>query len=250
MKRLTSGGFSNRDALTQKLIHAIGQTILTSDRYFKIETGIEYRFGTQAKTVHKWLYHSLGATTDLLRYFPDSLYFDLHHVLPDWEPDRSEHKLVQPAREHAGYFTFFVEFKYSRTKRARPLSSHPEVPMEYIGIIEREAWLTYHRLTAPNPRLGIYLDDQRPRIALFYAAEYTPEKLHAGWEEAVVPLHVIDKIARPDTRSVFTKGSGTPWINFDIRNLKPLEQFLEEDLFWEAAQAKTAVLRCKKMLFA
>lgn len=249
MSRLTSGGFSTRDFLTQGLVRAVGETILTSERYYRIETGIEYRFGEEAKMVHGWLYHSLGATTDLLRYFPDSLYFDLQHYFPDWEPDLTSPIDFVPGQEKVGCFAFFVEFKYSRTKRKYPLRKQPEVPLEYVGIIEREAWLTYHRLTTPNPSLGLYLDGQRPRIALFYAAEYTPEKLHAGWEENIVPLDVVDRIARPNMRSVETRGSGTPWINFDIRNLKPLEQFLAEDLFWETSDARDAVLRCKKMLF-
>ncbi len=76
MKTLTSGGFSSRDTLTQSLIQAVNGYVLTEERYFRIETGIEHRFGDDAEAVHRKLYNSMVPTTDLLRYFPDSLYFD------------------------------------------------------------------------------------------------------------------------------------------------------------------------------
>jgi len=249
MQPSPASGFSHRDALTQKFIRTVGETILTDRRYHKIETGIEYRFAEQAREVHRWLYHALGPTTDLLRYFPDSLYFDLQRCLPDWESETKRPRAFPDEPEKIGHFTFFVEYKYSRTRRSQPLSAHPEVPLEYIGIMEREAWLTYRRLTTPNPPLGLYLDGKFPRIALFYAAEYAPEKLFAAWENCIEPLQVVKKVARPLSRTMHTKGSGTPWINFDLRRLKPLERFLHEDLFWDEREALRAVAQCKKRLF-
>ncbi|RME58994.1 hypothetical protein D6779_05330 [Candidatus Parcubacteria bacterium] len=246
--RLTSGGFTHRDSLTQKFIQSVSATILTSERYYKIETGIEYRFGEKAKEVHGWLYNSLGPTTDLLRYFPDSLYFDLRRYFPDWGDKKTPGEFPQ-GNEMIGCFTFFVEYKYSRNMRRKPLPNHPDVPLEYIGIIEREAWLTYRRLTTPNPPLDTYLDGKRPRIALFYAAEYAPEKLYAAWEENIEPIHVVTSVARPNVRSLPTRGSGTPWVNFDIRQMKPMEKFLVEDLFWDVQEADQSVLQCKNHLF-
>ncbi len=250
MGDLEFGGFSQRDALTQKFVRAVNATILTGDKYHKIETGIEYRFGSAAKEVHHWLYRSLGPTTDLLRYFPDSLYFDLHHFQPEWAAESAAEEGTPQGSGAIGHFVFFVEYKFSRTKRKRPLAEHPDVPVEYIGIMEREAWLTYQRFTTPNPSLGLYLDGKFPRIALFYAAEYAPEKLFAAWENSIEPLQVVKKVARPLSRTLHTKGSGTPWINFDLRQLKPLERFLHEDLFWDEQDAIDTVAQCKKRLFA
>ena len=60
MTTINSGGFSARDKLTQNLIQATSETILTDERYSKIETGIEFRFGDDAKSVHEKLYESMG----------------------------------------------------------------------------------------------------------------------------------------------------------------------------------------------
>jgi len=247
MTRITSGGFSARDKLTQSLIEAINQHVLIEGRYFRIQTGIEHRFGDEAETVHKKLYNSLGPTTDLLRYFPDSLYFDRLIRLPTWSLDQEPEELEEPADEDiTGLFTFFAEFKYTATERPRMIG---DVPTTYIGQIERESWLTYKRLTSRNPFLDIYLDGLRTRIVLFYAAPFAPDRLYAGWEENIEPIAVRGDIAEPGKRAVQTRGSGTPWINFDIRQLKPLERFLAEDLFWKTRAAQRAMRNCKKTLF-
>lgn len=247
MSRITSGGFSRRDRLTQALIDAINHYVLTDERYFKIQTGIEHRFGDEAETVHQKLYNSLGPTTDLLRYFPDSLCFDRFISLPTWSPDQQPTELKEPADENStGLFTFFVEFKYSATERPTMIGN---VPTKYIGQVEREAWLTYKRLTSNNPDLNTYLDGLRTKIALFYAASFAPDKLYGAWEEDIEPISVRYDIAEPGKRAVQTRGSGTPWINFDIRRLKPLERFLVEDLFWKTRVAQRVVQNCKKSLF-
>ncbi len=242
-----SGGFTTRDEKTQRLIRALKQTILTKDRYFILETGIEHRFGEHAELVHSLLYNSLGPTTDLLRYFPDSLCFDRTRRLPTWQ-DESKPEILQPpaGRDTTGLFTFFVEYKFSATERKKIIG---DVPTCYIGQIEREAWLTYRRLTSGNPKLGAYLDGRRTRIALFYAATYAPEKLYAGWEQNLTPILVRKDVAEPGKRAVDTRGSGTPWINFDIRQMKPLQQFLTEDLLWQVTEAETAVGRCLRFAF-
>ena len=249
-----SADFASRTGASTKLMQAVEQTILTPEKYFHIPTGIEHRFGAQAGRVHELLYRSLSPTTDLLRYFPDSLYLDRWRRWPAWESDRkSPEPLQQAAHEKSsGLFSFFVEYKYSEAERKAPLGN---VPTKYIGIVEREAWLTYKRLTSPNPALGIYLDGQRSRIAVFYAATYAPDQLYAGWEEWLEPIadeRAIRKdLARPNEKAVgFSTGSGTPWINFDIRRLKPLEKFLTEDLFWQGESAKKSVQACKQELFA
>ncbi|MFQ5651054.1 MAG: hypothetical protein ACE5IY_14030 [bacterium] len=244
----SSGGFTTRDSKTRRFIQALQKTVLTEARYFRIETGIEHRFGKQAAAVHGMLYRSLGPTTDLLRYFPDSLYFDRTKRLPTWDVSSPQGEpLAYPAASDlTGLFTFFVEYKYSGTERPRPIG---DVATKFIGQIEREAWLTYRRLTSPNPQLGTYLDGKRTRIALFYAAAFAPEKLYGGWEEQIEPIFVRGEIARPGSRSVATRGSGTPWINFDVRQLEPLAEFLVDELFWQQGKAKQAVAECKEMLF-
>lgn len=246
-------GFATRTSKSTKLMQAVEQTILTPEKYFHIPTGIEHRFGEQADRVHELLYRSLSPTTDLLRYFPDSLYLDRWRRWPAWEINlkQPEHLRQAASEKTSGLFSFFVEYKYSDAERKASLAN---VPTKYIGIIEREAWLTYKRLTSPNPALGIYLDGQRSRIAIFYAATYAPEKLYAGWEEWLEPIadeRAIRKdLARPNEKAVgFSTGSGTPWINFDIRRLKPLEKFLSKDLFWDEIEAKTAIQACKNELF-
>ena len=242
MEQITSGGFSSRDKLTQSLIQAVSQTILTEERYTKIETGIEFRFGEEAKLVHEKLYNSLGPTTDLLRYFPDALFFDHSIKLPTWDFTGQ----VLSNDDDKGLFTFYVEYKYTGTQC--PFSVNG-VPAEFVGQIEREAWLTYKRLTSPNPELGIYLDGQRTRIALFYAAPFAPDKLYAEWEEKFEPIKVKPEVAIPGERALKTRGSGTPWINFDIRSLKPLDVFLIDDLYWNSEAALIAVQGCKYLLF-
>ena len=250
---LSSGGFSRRSTKTEYFIQAVQKTILTPERYINIPTGIEYRFGDEANYIHGLLYRSMGPTTDLLRYFPDNLYLDRYHSWPTWDTNRIQPEtLPEPADENGtGLFSFFVEYKYSDSERKRPLYN---IPTPYIGIIEREAWLTYKRSTQPNPEIGTYLDGQNTRIVLFYAAIYAPEKLYACWEHELEPIwddpEAIRKdIARPNVRSVgYSTGSGTPWINFDIRRLKPLEQFLAEGLFWNPNEADQAVIACKQQL--
>lgn len=244
-----SSGFANRSNKTDILIASIERFVFTKSRYFHLPTGIEHRFGRHAARVHDILYRSMGPTTDLLRYFPDSLYFDRLHHWPEWEiKQTAPKKLHSPASiEQTGLFTFFVEYKFSDSERKRPLGG---VPTRFIGIIEREAWLTYRRLTTPNPEWGLYLDEKRPRIALVYAALYAPALLYAGWEEWLQPIDdpaaVRREIARPNARAVgFSTGSGTPWINFDIRQLLPLERFLAEHLFWDEQEACAAVEACK-----
>jgi len=143
-------------------------------------------------------------------------------------------------------FTFYVEFKYTATKCPYSIG---DVPPEFVGQIEREAWLTYKRLTSPNPDQGIYLDGMRSRIALFYAAPFAPDMLYGTWEEDIDPIRVISKQAEPGRRAVDTRGSGTPWINFDISKLKPLEVFLIEDLYWHEEPGIEAVQKCKEQLF-
>jgi len=250
----SEAAFNRRSTKSVQLQLAMEKTIFTPQRYFRIPTGIEHRFGAQAARVHELLYRSMGPTTDLLRYFPDSLCLDRWRRWPTWETGfTGPVALAQAAAENAtGLFSFFVEYKYSDAERKASLAS---VPTKYIGIIEREAWLTYKRLSSTNPPLGIYLDGQRSRIALFYAATYAPEKLYAGWEEWLVPIEeeraVRKDIARPNEKAVgFSTGSGTPWINFDIRLLKPLEKFLTEELFWQAPEARHAAQACLKELFA
>ena len=46
-----------------------------------------------------------------------------------------------------------------------------------------------------------------------------------------------------------TTGSGTPWINIDLRTMKPLEKFLHEDLFWRREEADKAAHACRKALW-
>ena len=242
MGRYNSGGFSARDRLTQNLMSALDTHILSNERYSKIDTGIEFRFGDDAASVHQQLYDSLGPTTDLLRYFPDALYFDHAVKLPTW--DVSEKPLENS--DDKGLFTFFVEYKYSNSKCPYDVNG---VPSEFVGQIEREAWLTYKRLSNPNPDTGTYLDGLRSRIALFYAVSYAPDKLYADWEENITPIRVIDRLAIPNRRSVNTRGSGTPWINFDIRKMKPLQQFLTEDMYWSTKEASLATTNCKTNLF-
>jgi hypothetical protein len=254
MPVLSSGGFTRRSNKTENFIQAIQETILTPERYINIPTGIEYRFGEEADRIHDLLYRSMGPTTDLLRYFPDNLYLDRRHRWPAWEPSRTQPETMgKPLDESGeGLFSFFVEYKYSDSERRRPLG---DIQTPYIGIIEREAWLTYKRLTQPNPEIGTYLDGQNSRIALFYTATYAPRKLYACWEHELEPIWeapdaIRKEIARPSVRSVgYSTGSGTPWINFDIRHLKPLAKFLAEDLFWNAEEATRAVNACKNRLF-
>ena len=245
---LASGGFSQRADRTENFVQAVENTILTPDRYFNIQTGIEYRFGDEAEHVHQLLYNSMGPTTDLLRYFPDNLYLDRWRIWSTWELQQQQPiPLDNRAQENeTGLFTFFVEYKYSYSERPTMIG---EVPTKYIGILEREAWLTYKRLTSPNPNVGIYLDKHRTRIALFYAATYAPGHLFAGWEEDLEPINIIERVARPGVRTIqSSRGSGTPYINFDIRQLKPLENFLEEDLFWDREDVAAAVEDCRRML--
>ena len=253
MPSFTSGGFTGRSFETEAFIKSVETAILTPERYINVPTGIEYRFGEEATRVHELLYRSMGPTTDLLRYFPDNLYLERCRRLPTWDTEGTvAQETPNPLDIDAtGLFSFFAEYKYSDSERRTPLKG---VETKYIGIIEREAWLTYKRLTAPNPSLGIYLDGKRTLIALFYAATYAPDRLYANWEHLIQPIDderaVIKTIVRPQLRSeAYSRGSGTPWINFDIRTLKPLERFLVEDLFWEQPQALKAVERCKNMLF-
>jgi len=253
MPSFTSGGFTGRSSKTENFIKSVEATMLKPERYFNIPTGIEYRFGEESKQVHELLYQNMGPTTDLLRYFPDNLYLDRCRRLPTWETGRTAAQVIaEPLGIDAtGLFSFFVEYKFSDSERRAPLKG---VDTRFIGIIEREAWLTYKRLTAPNPLLGIYLDGQHTLIALFYAATYAPELLYANWEHLIQPIDderaIRKTIAQPQIKSEMgSTGSGTPWINFDIRTLKPLERFMVEDLFWEQAQASEAVKSCKKMLF-
>jgi hypothetical protein len=182
----------------------------------------------------------LGPTTDLLRYFPDALYFDHLVKFPTWD------QRVLENDDERGLFTFFVEYKYTDTQC--PFSVNG-VPPEFVGQIEREAWLTYKRLTSPNPKLDIYLDGHRSRIALFYAAPFASDKLYGAWEENIEPIKVKSEKAIPGERTLNTLGSGTPWINFDIRKLKPLEVFLADDLYWDNTAAMIAVKNCKERLF-
>ena len=245
---MTSGGFNSRSSQTERFVDATESTIFTSERYINIPTGIEYRFGEQSGIVHDLLYRSMSPTTDLLRYFPDNLYLDRKCLMPTWENHPSGPELLsEPADEtDEGLFSFFVEYKYSDSERRYPIGN---VPTRYIGIIEREAWLTYKRLTRKNPKLDLYLDGQRTLIALFFAASYAPDFLYAQWEHLVEPIDVRTEIARPNRRSVsYSTGSGTPWINFDLRTFKPLTVFLAEDLFWDSAEAKMAVRECKAIL--
>jgi hypothetical protein len=139
-----------------------------------------------------------------------------------------------------------VEYKYSFSERKSAIG---DVPTKYIGIIEREAWFAYRRLTNDIPETNTYLDGQRTLIALFYVATYAPEVLYAQWEHLIEPIAIRKDFAQPNRRSVsYSTGSGTPWINFDIRKLKPLEVFLAQDLFWEETQACAAVEECKRVL--
>lgn len=250
MSTLGSGGFSSRSDRTESFVQAIESTILTAERYFNIQTGIEHRFGDQAKPVHDLLYNSMGPTTDLLRYFPDNLYLDRHRQKPTWEPKLVAPRILpEPAnQESIGLFSFFVEYKYSFSERNYAIG---DVPTKYIGIVEREAWFAYRRLTNDMPATNTYLDGQRTLIALFYVATYAPEVLYAQWEHLIEPIAIRGDIAVPNRRSVsYSTGSGTPWVNFDIRKLKPLEAFLVQDLFWEENQANAAVKECKRVLFA
>jgi len=246
--KMTSGGFSLRSSQTERFVDATESTIFTTERYINIPTGIEHQFGRQAGEVHDLLYRSMSTTTDLLRYFPDNLYLDRKCLMPTWDiPQDVPQLLSEPVEVTAeGMFSFFVEYKYSDRERRSPISS---VPTRYIGIIEREAWLTYKRLTRKNPALDIYLDGQRTLIALFYAASYAPDFLYAQWEHLVEPIDVRPEIARPNKRSVsYSTGSGTPWINFDLRTFKPLDAFLTDDLYWDSVEAKSAVKKCKALL--
>jgi hypothetical protein len=254
MTHLSSGGFTQRTDKTEAFVQTVEKYIFTSNRYFNIQTGIEHRFADKAKEVQKLLYRSMGPTTDLLRYFPDNLYLDRMRRWPTWETQlNTPETLTEPVSEEGtGLFAFFVEYKFSFSERKQPLKG---VPTPYIGILEREAWLTYKRLTAPNPKIDIYLDSKFTNFALFYAATYAPEKLYAGWEHQIEPIRddpnaIRRDIAQPKQRSVsFSTGSGTPWINFDIRLLKPMERFLMGDLFWDKLQAIEAIKACKTRLF-
>lgn len=250
MSSITSGGFTVRSGQTEKFVSAVETTIFKPERYFNIQTGIEYRFGDKAKYVHDLLYNSMSPTTDLLRYFPDNLYLDRRTVRPAWQGPITPAPLLSKALDEnaEGLFSFFVEYKYSAKERR---SSIAGVPTKYIGIIEREAWLTYKRLTHENPELGIYLDGKRTLIALFYAATYAPDFLYAQWEHLIEPIYTKPDVARPKQKTVgYSTGSGTPWINFDLRKFKSLDAFLTEDLHWDFADAKSTVKKCKTVLLS
>jgi hypothetical protein len=248
MSHMTSGGFSLRSSQTERFVGATETTILKPERYINIPTGIEHRFGDQADQVHDLLYRSMSTTTDLLRYFPDNLYLDRKCLMPTWENSQNDPRLLSELAEETaeGLFSFFVEYKYSDSERRSPIGN---VPTKYIGIIEREAWLTYKRLTHENPTLDIYLDGKRSLIALFYAATYAPDFLYAQWEHLLEPIAIRPEVARPNKKSVsFSTGSGTPWINFDLRTFKPLAVFLIEDLHWNPVEAEAGVKNCKATL--
>jgi len=249
---MSGSNFSTRSAKAERFVAAIENNVFTKKRYFRIPTGIEHRFGNKAAAVHEILYRSMGPTTDLLRYFPDSLYLDRWRHFPTWQPQQKSPVLRKEiaSTEDTGLLSLFVEYKFSDSERKRPIST---VPTSFIGIIEREAWLTYKRLTSRNPSIGTYLDGKRTRVALFYAATYAPDVLYAGWEEWISPIEdavaVRKDIARPNSKSVqYSTGSGTPWINFDIRCLKPMERFLSENLYWEDDDAAQVTAACKKGL--
>ncbi len=250
----SSGGFANRSNKTDMFVSVVQENILTTERYFHIPTGIEHRFGENAALIHDILYRSMGPTTDLLRYFPDSLYLDKWRQLPTWDTQRLVPKVLPQAAtmKSTGLFSFYIEYKFSDSRRRAPLHG---VPTEYIGIVEREAWLTYKRLCSDNPKIGTYLDGMKTRIALFYAATYAPAVLYGCWEDELQPIDderaIRKDIARPNEKSVgFSTGSGTPWINFDIRRMKPLEDFLSEELFWEKTIAQQALEDAKNDLRA
>ena len=249
-----TNGFDARSKLADRLTQAVEKSIFTDSRYINIRTGIEHRFPSDTDWIKTVLYRNMGPTTDLLRYFPDNLYIDRCTECPTWEIDGFiSRKHSKPLSESAiGLFTFFVEYKSSYSQRERPVGKST-VPLRYIGQIEREAWLAYKRLTYPNPINNIYLDGLRARIALVYEATYAPGRLFAEWEHNIEPIN--DPAAIRKTKAIpnikaemDSTGSGTPWINFDIRTLKPLEKFLAEDLFWDEAEAVKAVDECRKLL--
>ncbi|KAA3661084.1 MAG: hypothetical protein DWQ10_05305 [Calditrichaeota bacterium] len=249
-RSINSGGFAGRSNKTDLFIHTIQNSILTPELYFHIPTGIEHRFGKNAAKVHEILYRSMGPTTDLLRYFPDSLYLDRWRQLPVWEKNMERPIILQEAAtgKSTGLFSFYVEYKFSDSERRAPLKN---IPTCYIGIVEREAWLTYKRLSNANPAIGTYLDGQQTRIALFYAATYAPNVFYAGWEHELEPIDderaIRQDVAKPNKKAVgFSTGSGTPWINFDIRTLKPMQQFLCEDLFWDEKKAGSVVKKARE----
>lgn len=123
---INSGGFSRRSNKTDLFINAVQKNIFTPDRYFHIPTGIEHRFGKDADKVHEILYRSMGPTTDLLRYFPDSLYLDRWRILPTWDARLVRPEMLEQAASvnDTGLFTFFVEYKFSDSERRAPLGMY------------------------------------------------------------------------------------------------------------------------------
>lgn len=211
-------GFEYRVAQTNKVIQILKDNLwgapVISERLVHVDYGAEHIVPNE---VHRLIRFVRTETIRHIRFAPDFFVVDRKY------PER----------------TYLLEYKCTQT----PLYSSDRISMicrksprkdinaRDIGQWEAEAYENYKALSS----LGI-------RVVILNYCAYHDRSLVCDFIEKVTPIH------RDRVRSNITAGSRTPFINFDLRSMRSLEEFLVDEHGFSMEQVKPLIEKAKQRL--
>ncbi len=210
--------FARRLKQTNAVIAALRSGLWESDlltpRLVHVDYGAENLIPPQ---VHKIIRFAHTETTRHIRFAPDFFVTDRR----------------APAN------TYLLEYKCTQTplfSRGRinmlqRQSPRRDIDWQDIGQIEAEAFDNYRALA-----------DAGIRMALLDYCAYHERLIVCDFVERITPLH------RDRVRTATRTGSRTPFINFDLRALRSLEEFIAAEHGFELHQLGPLCARIKQIL--
>lgn len=211
-------GFADRLEQTNAVIAALRADLwespVVSQRLIHVDYGAEHIVPKEVHAIIRFIYTE---TTRHIKFAPDFFVVDKRC------PER----------------TYLLEYKctqtplYSRNRieMIREKSPRKEIDWQDIGQWEAEAYDNYQALA----KLGI-------RVVILNYCAYHDRLLVCDFVQRVTPLH------RDQVRLTTTRGSRTPFINFDLNTMRSLEEFLVAEHDFDIEQVKPLCANVKQRL--
>lgn len=208
--------FETRTATAEKLIDTLQKYVFAScgPRLKVVPFGYETHI---PEDIRKLLRYERVETARHIKFAPDFFVVDASHPGGLY---LLEFKATQtPLYSHA------------RIDRIRSNAGDPTLDWDNIGQMEALAWENYEALKKLNVRVAI----------LNYCAYYA-HPLLCDFIENFKVVH------RDVIRTGAGQGSGTPWINFDVRSIRRLAGFVCEEHGFDVQQVDPLVNRTEDIL--
>jgi hypothetical protein len=210
--------FAKRLAQTNVVVAALESGLwaspLLSQRLAHVNYGAEHLIPPQ---VHQVIRFAHTKTTRHIRFAPDFFVVDRR------DPKRTyllEYKCTQTPL-----------FSRGRINMLRQQSPNKDIDWPDVGQIEAEAYDNYRALA-----------DAGIRMALLDYCAYHERLIVCDFVERITPFH------KSHVQTATPTGSGTPFINFDLRAMRSLEEFIAAEHGLELRQLDPLCARIKQVL--